>query len=329
MKAAYVSHFDEDDPLAGLVVGERPEPAAPAGWVTVTVKAASLNHHDLWSLRGGRALRQRGGAGLSEGDLPRILGMDAAGVTEDGREVVLYPIILSEPEKPGEPRRFLGALSGRFEGTFAERVAVPERNLVEKPPEMSFEQAACLPTAWLTAYRMLFEKAGLASGGSVLVQGGSGGLATALIMLGKAAGLRVWATGRSEHSREQALRAGADAVFETGARLPERVDAVMDSVGRATWPHSIKCLRQGGILVAPGGTTGYLAEVDIAALFTRELRIVGSAMGSLRQLKELVRFCVDKGLAPPIDRAIGLDRAREGFAAMDEGRLSGKIVLKP
>jgi len=329
MKAAYIARFDVDAPLDGLVVGERPDPSLPPGWVKVRVTAASLNHHDLWSLRGGRALQQRGGAGLSEADLPRILGMDAAGVTEDGREVIVYPIILSEPEKPGEPRRFLGSLSGRFEGTFAEWVAVPERNLVPKPPEMPFEQAACLPTAWLTAYRMLFEKAGLENGRSVLVQGGSGGLATALIMMGKAAGLRVWATGRSEHSREQALLAGADAVFETGARLPERVDAVMDSVGRTTWPHSIKCLRQGGILVAPGGTTGYLAEVDIAALFTRELRIVGSAMGSLRQLKELVRFCVEKGLVPPIDRTIGLDQAGEGFAAMEEGGLSGKIIIKP
>ncbi|MDN5925909.1 MAG: zinc-binding dehydrogenase [Hyphomicrobiales bacterium] len=300
----------------------------PSGWVKVRVKSASINHHDLWSLRGGRAMQQRGGAGLTEEDLPRILGTDAAGVTPDGREVLIYPVIMAASQSAAAPPRFLGSLSGRFEGTFAEFVTVPESNLVPKPAQLDFDQAACLPTAWLTAYRMIFEKAGLPSDGSMLVQGASGGLSTALIMLGKAAGFRVYATGRSEYTRRYALEIGADAVFEPGARLPERVDAVMDSVGRATWQHSLKCLRHGGTLVVPGGTSGYTAEVDIAALFTRDLRIVGSAMGSVEQLRELVEFCVRNAIRPPIDRVLDLGEAREGFKALEKGELNGKVVLR-
>src|SRR5205807_3064186 len=112
--------------------------------------------------------------------------------------------------------------------TFAERVVVPRRNLVPKPPELSFDEAACLPTAWLTAYRMLFTRAQVAPGMTVLVQGASGGVATALVLLGSAAGVRMWVTGRSERRRAEAIALGADQAFEPGARLPERVDVVME-----------------------------------------------------------------------------------------------------
>ena len=141
--------------------------------------------------------------------------------------------VISDPAWLGDetldPRRSL--LSERHPGTFAERVAVPARNLVPKPPELSWEQAACLPTAWLTAYRMLFTRGRVVPGMTVLVQGAGGGVATALIALGRAAGLRVWATSRSEEKRARAVALGADATFEPGSRLPERVDAVMETVG--------------------------------------------------------------------------------------------------
>src|SRR5690606_11010229 len=136
------------DPLAGLVVGERPEPEAPDGWVRVAVRAAALNHHDLWSLKG---------VGLGQDKLPMILGCDAAGLDEDGREV-LVPSVISSPGFAGDettdPRRSL--LSEKHQGTFAETVVVPARNVVAKRAGLSMEEAACLPTAWLTAYRMLF-----------------------------------------------------------------------------------------------------------------------------------------------------------------------------
>src|SRR3712207_6630541 len=190
MFAVYASSFSTEDPLSGLVVGDRPEPELPDGWTTVTVKAAALNHHDLWSLRG---------VGLREEALPMILGCDAAGLDEDGNEVVVHAVV-SDPSWSGDetfdPKRSL--LSERHQGTFADKVAVPRRNVVPKPASLSFEEAACLPTAWLTAYRMLFTQGGLKAGDSVLVQGAGGGVATALIVLARAAGLRVWVTGRDE-----------------------------------------------------------------------------------------------------------------------------------
>src|SRR6202011_884593 len=154
-------------------------------------------------------------------------------IDADGHEVVVRAVIAAADAGGGDetldPRRSL--LSERYDGVFAERVCVPRRNLVPKPAALSFEEAACLPTAYLTAYKMLFARSGAQPGATILVQGASGGVATALILLGRAAGYRVWATSRSEAKRERALKLGADQVFAAGARLPERVDVVMESVG--------------------------------------------------------------------------------------------------
>src|SRR5690348_17312617 len=214
MRAAYAESINPDEPLKGLVIGERPDPEPPEGWTTVRVKAAALNHHDLWTLRG---------VGISAEQLPMILGCDAAGIDEDGNEVVVHAVIDPRDGKPS-------ILTEAYDGTFAEQVLVPRANLVPKPAELSWEEAACLPTAWLTAYRMLFRNSGLKPGDTVLVQGAGGGVATALIVLARAAGYRVWATSRSEEKRSRAVELGAHAAFESGARLPERVEAVMETV---------------------------------------------------------------------------------------------------
>src|SRR6201986_803701 len=187
MVGVYADEFPKADPLSALQVGERPAPEVPDGWTTVTVKAASLNHHDLWSLRG---------VGLGEDKLPMILGCDAAGLDEDGNEVVVHAVISSDSWRGDEtfdPRRSL--LSERYQGALAEKVAVPRTNVLPKPPELSFEQAACLPTAWLTAYRMLFTRGRVVPGQTVLVQGASGGVATALTAIGSGGGARRWVTG--------------------------------------------------------------------------------------------------------------------------------------
>ncbi|MFI0355495.1 zinc-binding dehydrogenase [Actinomadura sp. 9N407] len=322
MFAVTATQFDADNPLNGLTLGERPEPEAPAGWTTVRVKATALNHHDLWSLKG---------VGLRADRLPIILGCDAAGVDEDGNEVIVHSVI-GDPDRGGgdetlDPKRSL--LSESHDGTFAERVAVPRRNLVPKPAELSFAEAACLPTAWLTAYRMLFDKAGLQPGSTVLVQGAGGGVATALIALGSAAGYRVWATSRSEGKRERALELGADAAFETGARLPDRVDAVMETVGEATWSHSLKSLRPGGRIVVSGATSGQVPPAELNRVFFLQLSVVGSTMGTRDQLERLARFLVKSGVRPRIDRELPLAEAAKGFAAMNEGDLFGKIVFTP
>ena len=321
MLAAFAARLDREDPLSALEVGERPDPEVPEGWTTVTVKAAALNHHDLWSLRG---------VGLGEDQVPMILGCDAAGLDEDGNEVIVHAVI-SSPEWDGDetfdPRRSL--LSERHPGTFGERVAVPRRNLVPKPAELSFEEAACLPTAWLTAYRMLFTNADVPPGGTVLVQGSGGGVATAAIALGRAAGLRVWATGRSEERRERAERLGAAATFEAGARLPERVDAVIESVGAATWGHSLRCLRPGGTIVVCGATSGDGPPAELNRVFFLQLRVIGSTMGTRDELVRLSRFLVETGLRPEIDEVMPLSEARGGFETMEAGELFGKVVFVP
>ncbi len=320
MFAVYAESFSSDDPLDGLVVGERPEPEVPDGWTTVTVKAASLNHHDLWSLRG---------VGLREEALPMILGCDAAGLDEDGNEVVVHAVV-SDPAWRGDetfdPKRSL--LSERHQGTLAARVAVPKVNVVPKPESMSFEEAACLPTAWLTAYRMLFTQGGLKPGDTVLVQGAGGGVATALITLARAGGLKVLATSRDEIKRKRALEIGAHEVFETGARLPTKVDAVMETVGRATWSHSIRALRPGGTLVVSGTTSGpKLDDAELTRIFFLQLRVIGSTMGTRTELAALVNLMDASGARPLIDRSLPMAKARDGFAAMAEGDVFGKIVF--
>jgi NADPH:quinone reductase-like Zn-dependent oxidoreductase len=319
MLAAYATSINPDEPLSGLEVGERPEPEAPEGWTTVTVKAASLNHHDLWSLRG---------VGLPEDRLPMILGCDAAGVDEAGNEVVVHSVITDDGWRGDDtldPRRSL--LSERHQGSLAEKVAVPKRNVVPKPPEMSFEHAACLPTAWLTAYRMLFTRGQVAPGMTVLVQGAAGGVATALTVLGSAAGIRVWVTSRSEEKRAQALKLGAEQAFESGARLPERVDAVMETVGEATWKHSIRSLKPGGKLVVSGATSGGAPSAELSRVFFLQLSVIGSTMGTRDELERLIRFCLERDITPTIHATMPLADARDGFRAMLEGDVVGKIVF--
>lgn len=320
MFAVTAARVDADNPLTGLVLGEHADPSPPQGWTTVSVKATSLNHHDVWTLRG---------VGISADRLPIVLGCDAAGVDEDGNEVVIYAVV-GDPEAGGgdetlDPSRSL--LSERYDGTFAERVAVPRRNLLPKPSCLSFAEAACLPTAYLTAYRMLFGKTGLQPGATVLVQGAGGGVATALILLGRAAGYRVWATSRSAVKRERAVELGADQAFPSGARLPERVDAVLETVGEATWAHSLRALKPGGTIVISGATSGSMPPADLSRVFFLQLSVVGSTMGTRDQLGRLLKFCEQTGVRPRIDRTLPLASAADGFAAMISGELFGKVVF--
>src|SRR4051795_4628303 len=296
MLAAYAAKFDADNPIAALEVGERPDPSVPEGWVTIDARATALNHHALWSLKG---------AGLAHKSLPMILGCDAAGVDPDGNEVVVHAVI-SDPSWKGDetldPKRSL--LSERYQGTLAQKVAVPARNVVPKPAGMSFEQAACLPTAWLTAYRMLFTQSGLRPGDTVLIQGAGGGVATAAIVLARAAGMVVWATSRDEAKRARAIELGAHEVFEPGVRLPSRVDAVMETVGKATWSHSMKALRPGGTLVVSGATSGADPSADLNRLFFLQLRVIGSTMGTRAELGALLGLCEASGTRPIIDQVL-------------------------
>jgi NADPH:quinone reductase-like Zn-dependent oxidoreductase len=319
MLAVTAARIDKDDRLSGLEIGDRPDPVPPDGWATVRIEATSLNHHDLWTLRG---------VGIREDQLPMILGCDAAGIDEDGNEVVIHAIV-GDPDYRGDetfdPRRTL--LSEKYDGTFAARVMVPRRNLVAKPPELTWEEAACLPTAWLTAYRMLFNRSGLQPGATVLVQGAGGGVSTALLALARAAGYRVWVTSRDPQKRERALSIGAEQAFESGARLPERVDAVMETVGAATWAHSVRSLKPGGTIVVSGATSGAAPPAELNRVFFLQLRVIGSTMGTREELERLLRFCTVTGVRPVIDEVLPLRQVRDGLAKLAAGDVFGKIVF--
>lgn len=312
MLAAYAVELGRRDPLTGLRVGERPEPAPPPGWVVAEVSHATVNPHDLGTLRG--FVRE-------PIPLPVTLGCDGAGRAPDGREVVLYPVL----------RLFGGLeiLSDGIDGTFAPRVAVPEDNLVPKPANLTLAEASTLGVAWLTAWRMLFTKASLQAGERVLVQGASGGVATAAALLAGAAGAHVTVTSRREDARRAAIERGAHAALEPGARLPERVDVVIETVGQATWSHSLRSVRQGGRIVCAGATSGPDAAAELIRLALQELTVMGSTMGTLDELTELCRFVERHDLHPPVSQVFsGVAQVPDALRALDAGEHLGKIVVE-
>jgi NADPH:quinone reductase-like Zn-dependent oxidoreductase len=298
MFAVDVKEANFNDPLASVVVGERPDPVVPEGWVRVRVTHASLNRHDIFKLCGITAQEP-------PIPFPMILGNDGAGLLDDGSPVVIYPLIGSDSWRGDET---LGpawhVFSELVPGTMADYVAVPRRNAIPLPEGLSPLNAALLGTAWLTAYRTLFTESGLKPGETLLVQGASGGMATALIQMGRAAGFRVWATTRSEEGRKIASRLGADAVFSIKEELPRRVDAVVDNVGAVTWPHSLRSLKRGGTLVVNGATTGGIAETDLLRIFVEQIDIRGTIMGTLEEMKAMMSFIVTTGIHPQVGAAI-------------------------
>ncbi|WP_380174480.1 zinc-binding dehydrogenase [Kineococcus sp. DHX-1] len=320
MLAARAVRASSDDPLSALEVADAPAAEPPAGWVRVDVEVAALNRHDLWSLRG---------VGLPAERLPMVLGCDATGTLEDGSAVVVHAVVSDEDFRGDEtldPRRTL--LSELHPGTIAEHVWVPRRNVLPRPAGWTAERAASLGTAWLTAYRMLFTQARAVPGQTVLVQGAAGGVSNALVALGSAAGLRVWVTGRSPERLERARGWGAAATFATGERLPGRVDAVFETVGKATWKHSVQSLEPGGCVVVAGATTGGDAPAMLENVFFKQLRVLGSTMGTREEFERLLQFCDTAGLAPEVDSVHALADARGAFARLESGQAVGKVLVR-
>ena len=320
MRALQVLSQHSQDPTAGAVVREIDSAPPVPGWIRVRVEAASLNHHDLWSLRG---------VGLRADALPMTLGTDATATLEDGSPVLVNAAI-GDPrwreDETLDPKRTL--LSELYPGTLAQEVWVPEGNVVPRHPGLTIEEAACLPTAYLTAYRLLFTAAGLRPGQTVLIQGAGGGVATASIALAAAAGLRVLVTSRSEAKAARALGLGAHAVFGSGERLGEQVDAVIETVGEATWSHSLRALRPGGVIAVAGATSGASADADLNRMFFKGLRVVGSTMGTRSELALVQAMMVATGVRPVIDRVVDLDEAALALDALDRGEVYGKVVVR-
>lgn len=317
MRAGTVTSFDAQNPLSGFEIINVDEPQTREHWSTVTVKAASINHHDLWSLRG---------VGLREQQLPMILGTDAAGLTEDGQRVIVHAAVGVDGHGVG-PQERRSILSEKYPGTLAEKVSIPTANLIPIPDSMSFETAACLPTAWLTAYALVFRGAQLKPGQSVLVQGAGGGVATAAISLARAAGITVYATSRSQEKLDRVRALGAIAV-QHGERLPVRVDAVIETVGKATWSHSAASLKPGGIIATAGATTGDPTAAELTRIFFQELRVQGVTMGTRDELAALVNFVSSNSIDIPIDSVYEFDELEAALQRMADGTFFGKIVVK-
>lgn len=325
-------------------VRDVPRPKAERGEVVLAVRAAAMNHLDVWVRTSERFAL----------DFPHVIGSDAAGVVAElgggvegvaeGDEVILYPGLYcgrcafcrASEQSLCESFGIIGAARA---GTFAEFVAVPAANLLPKPATLSFEQAAALPIAYLTAWRMLITRAELRPGRTVLIHGIGGGVALAALQIAKLAGATAIVTSSSDDKLRRAAALGADgginyrAAEDVAARVRQLtggrgVDAAFDSVGAATWPTNFQALRKGGCVVLCGVTSGASAETDLQALYWNQLSVLGSTMGSLSEFAEMLRGVSAGGLEPVIDTVEPLDRAREAAERMERGEQFGKILLR-
>lgn len=302
-----------------VIAADGPDPVVPERHVRVRVRAASINAADLAAAAGYRASPGR----------PTVLGSDGAGITDDGREVIIYPILADRAyaDPMLDPR--LRMLGQGVDGTFAQTVALPETNLVIKPPAMPWEYAACLGTAWLTAYRMLTSRGRLLAGETVLVPGTGGGVSTALITLARTLGGRVWVLGRNPDRRRWAVeQLGADAAFSPDQALPGPVDLACDSVGGAVFERCLATLRPGGRIVVAGSSAGASARLDLPSLFVRSIGVLGSAMGTTSELSELAQLVTERQATPTVDSVWDLADGVSALAHARDGHPRGKVVLR-
>jgi NADPH:quinone reductase-like Zn-dependent oxidoreductase len=314
--------IDERDPLSQLKLQDGwPEPEPGPGQVRIKLAATSVNMHDLWTLRG---------VGARPDSFPKILGCDIVGWDPAGREVMVTGAF-GDPDAGGgdetfDPGRTL--ISEDLPGSFAEHTVVPARNVIAKPAWLPFREAACLNVAWSTTYRALFTRARALPGERVLVQGAGGGVSTAAISMARAAGLYVIATSRSEQKRARALELGAHEAVPTGERLREPVDLVMETVGAATFEHSLRSLRPGGRIVTAGATTGSDLKLDLPRVFYRQLSIIGSTAATRSETLRMLAFMHASKLRPAIDSVFPLASIHDAFRRTQAPDLFGNVVVE-
>jgi NADPH:quinone reductase-like Zn-dependent oxidoreductase len=308
----------------------RPEP----GSVAVSIKAASINHLDLWLAHGAQRVKP-----------PRVIGADGAGVVERsgdprwkaGDEVVIYPVVCCwecEWCRAGQQVRCekFGILGEHTDGTACELLHIDARNLFPKPRRLSWAEAAAFPLTFLTAWRMLTTRARLQPGEKVLVVGAGAGVAVAAITIARHLGAHVFATSRSEEKRKRALELGAEAVFESSEfsrPLREQtgaVDVVFEHVGPATLSESMRSVRIGGRIVTCGSTSGVKAEVMMPRLFFGQMDLLGSTMGNAGEF-EAVLDAMNDGLRPVVDSVYPLPEVQSALRRLDEAEQFGKVVL--
>jgi NADPH:quinone reductase-like Zn-dependent oxidoreductase len=322
VRAAVATGINENDPLSMLELrNDWPDPIAPDGHTIVRVGATSINMHDLWSLKG---------VGVRADQFPMVVGCDIAGWDPQGNEVVVTGSFgdpdAGHGDESFDPDRAL--VSERFPGSFAEYTIVPMRNLVPKPAYMTMVEAGCITVAWTTAFRMLFTRGQAEPGETVLIQGAGGGVATAAAALARAAGLRVVVTSRSAAKRQRALELGAHEAVETGTRLSAPADIVIETVGEATWKHSLRSVRPGGRIVVSGATTGSDPGADLARIFYRQISVIGVSGASRVETEQLLHFMTAADLHPVVDSIYPFDQIHAAFERAQQPDLYGKVMIR-
>jgi NADPH:quinone reductase-like Zn-dependent oxidoreductase len=330
-----VAAYEEPIGPAGVRISERPRTQPGPGAVAVAIRAASINHLDLWMAHGAQRVTP-----------PRVIAADGAGVVEasgdpswkPGDEVVLFPTLCCwecDWCRAGENvkcARF-GILGEHSDGTACELLHIDARNLFRKPASLTWAEAAAFPLTFLTAWRMLTTRARLRAGETVLVVGAGAGVAVAAISIAKYLGARVLATSRSEAKRRRAMELGAEAAFDS-AQFSKAVreatgdgaDVVFEHVGPATLDESFRSLAMGGRIVTCGSTSGVKAEISMPRLFFRQADLLGSTMGNASEF-EAVLQAIDGGLRPVVDSVYPLSDVQAALARLDAAEQFGKVVL--
>jgi NADPH:quinone reductase-like Zn-dependent oxidoreductase len=327
--------YEEPIGPTGVRMRERPRTEPKPGAVAVSIRAASINHLDLWLVHGAQRITP-----------PRVIAADGAGVVhasgdpswKPGDEVVIFPTLCCwecEWCRAGENvkcARF-GVLGEHSDGTACELIHIDSRNIFRKPKGLSWIEAAAFPLTFLTAWRMLTTRAQLRADETVLVVGAGAGVAVAAIRIARHLGARVLVTSRSEAKRQLALELGADAAFDStgfskGVReaTKDGVDVVFEHVGPATLEESMRSLAMGGRIVTCGSTSGVKAEISMPRLFFRHASLLGSTMGNASEFEAVLK-AFDQGLRPVVDQTFPLDRVQDALTRVDNTEQFGKVVL--
>lgn len=316
--------------LDGVRVAEMEEALPSATEVKVRLKAAGLNHRDLFI-----PFRHK------EHEPAIILGSDGAGIVEavgenvrsikEGDEVIIIPSLGWEKNSPAPPEGF-EILGYPDHGTFAETIVVPAINVVTKPRSLTWEEAGVLPLAALTAYRALFTRGNIQEGQHLLLPGIGSGVATFILQMAKAVGAKVTVTSRSEWKREKALQLGADAAIDSAGDWNEqmngeKVDIVIDSVGNATFQKSLNQLKPGGAFVVFGSSTEDEVTFNLRNFFYGQYNLLGSTMGSTEEFVEMLSFVEKNNIKPVIDTIFPLTEAVDALRRLEAAEQFGKIAL--
>lgn len=315
----------------GLAFREIAERELENGEVRVRLKAAGLNHRDLFVLHRHKPE-----------DPALIIGSDGAGIVEAvsdgvtnvriGDEVMINPSLGWREESPAPPEGF-EILGLPFHGTFAEKVVVPAENVMAKPAFLTWEEAGVMSLAALTAYRALFTKGQVGKGMKVFIPGIGGGAATFLLQFSVAVGAEVYVTSRSEEKRRRALQLGAVMAIDSNDDWTDvldgvKMDLVIESVGAATFNKSLDQLRQGGTIVTFGASAGDVVSFDLRKFFYGQYKLLGSTMGSGEEYSEMVKFITEHKIRPVVDQVFPINDFNNAFIKLEGADQFGKLALK-